>query len=96
MDHQELYDYILDNLEYRLEKVEGKDGAKWCYQLADSSGRDFYRDIPIEYLEDDRIDTLEDEVFSDFEYEYGDADWEEFHDVFEEVFYKLVDENIGR
>jgi len=95
MDHQELFDYILDNLQYRLTQAETNQGRKWCYQLGDYSGRDFYKDIPIEYLEDTRIESLEDEVFSDFEYEYDDADWDEFHEVFEEVFSYLVDENIG-
>ena len=100
MDRQELYDYILDNLQYRLEKTETREGIKWCYQLEDYSGRDFYKNIPIEYLEDDRIESLEEEIFSDYEYEYDkqddEDDWEEFHEVFEEVFYDLVDENVGR
>lgn len=95
MDAQELYDYILDNLGYRLEKVDGKQGEQWCYQESDYSGRDFYKDIPIQYLSEERIESLEEEVFSDFEYDYEDADWEEFHAAFEEVFYNLVDENLG-
>lgn len=96
MDNQELYDWILDNLDYRLEKVERRGGTKWCYPVGDSSGRDFYKYIPLEHLEDDRIDSLAEEIFSDYEYEYDDADWEEFYDVFEEVFYDLVDENLGK
>ena len=95
MNNQELYDWILDNLTYRLEKVDGKHGKRWCYPEGDSSGRDFYKYIPLEHLEDDRIDSLAEEIFSDYEYEYDDADWEEFYDVFEEVFYDLVDENLG-
>ena len=93
MSSQELYDYILDNLTYRFEKVDGKHGEQWCYPESDSSGRDFYKDIPIQYLSDDSIESIAEEVFDDFEYEYDDADWDEFYAVFEEVFYSLVDEN---
>lgn len=95
MDNQELYDWILDNLTYRLDKVDGNQGEQWCYQESDYSGRDFYKNIPIQYLSEEKIESIEDEVFSDFEYEYDDADWEEFHDVFNEVFDALVDENLG-
>jgi hypothetical protein len=96
MDTQELYDWILDNLTYRLEKVDGKHGEQWCYPEGDSSGRDFYKEIPIQYLSDDSIESIAEEVFDDFEYEYDDADWEDFHEIFEEVFYDLVDENLGK
>lgn len=95
MPSEELYDYILDNLTYRLEKIDGKQGEQWCYPESDYSGRDFYKNIPIQYLSEERIESLEEEVFSDFESDYDDVDWEEFHDVFEEVFYDLVDENVG-
>ena len=96
MNNQELYDWILDNLTYRLEKVDGKHGEQWCYPEGDSSGRDFYKEIPIQYLSNDSIESIAEEVFDDFEYEYDDADWEDFHEIFEEVFYDLVDENLGK
>ena len=98
MNSQEVYDYILDNLTYRFEKVDGKHGEQWCYPEGDSSGRDFYNNIPIQYLSDDRIESIAEEVFDDFEddFEAYDADWDEFYEVFEEVFYALVDENTGK
>ena len=91
MNEQELYDWILDNLEYRLEKSDMTDN-KWCLFVGDYSGRGG-RSIPIQYLEDDRIDGLEEEVFGDYEYECEDCDWEEFHEIFQDVFYDLVEEN---
>ena len=98
MNEQELYDYILDNLDYRLEKVEGDQGIKWCLPIGDYSGRDFYRNIPIEYITDEQIENLCFEVFNDAEVDFGEdeIDYDFFEEVFENVFYNLVDENTSK
>ena len=99
MDNQECLDWILDNLTYRLEKVDGKHGEQWCYPESDYSGRDFYKNIPIQHLSDDLMDTLLEEVWSDFDYEFEPdddfMDWDTFEDLFNQVFDQLVDENLG-
>lgn len=97
MDRQELYDYILDNLQYRLEQIQTRNGLEWCLYISDYSGRDFGDSIPLQYVTEDRIEALRDEVWDDAEYECDcELDLDEFDDVFEEVFYNLVDENLGK
>lgn len=104
MNNQELYDWILENLQSKLELEEvGRRNPveKWCYPLGDYSGRDFYRYIPIENLEDDRIEELNDSVWDDLIFENDLTDDEqddildEFNDLFNQAFYALVDENLS-
>lgn len=110
MGIQELYDWILDNLQSKLELVEvGRRNPveKWCYPLGDYSGRDFYKYTPIEYLDDDTIEELNTSVWDDFTYEFEDTDegfedtddedmFDEFDDIFKQVFDSLVDENLDK
>lgn len=105
IDTQELYDWILDNLQSKLELEEvGRRNPveKWCYRLGDYSGRDFYRYIPIENLEDDRIEELSDSVWDDLVYEGNLTDdeladiFDEFNDLFNQAFDALVDENLSK
>ena len=56
---------------------------------------------PIQYLDEDEISTLGEEVLEDFEqendFEEGEFEdiWEDLYDMFEDAFYSLVDENLG-
>lgn len=98
MTDKELKLLIEDTLMYYLNEVDGNDGVKWCYPLSDESGRDFYRDIPIEYLDEFHIDDLKDKVYedanSDYEYETGAGlDWDWFCELFDNVFYSLANGN---
>lgn len=70
--------------------------GKWCLEVEHYSGH--YSDWkPIQYLDDDDIESLEEHVWDDFTYEYGDDfEWDDFDELFQDAFYKLVDENIGR
>lgn len=90
MTDKELKSIIEDALMYYLNEVDGEDGVKWCYPLSDKSGRDFYKYVPVEHLEDSRIDQLADDVFDDIDYEYPDeVDYDDFIDIFEDVLYSL-------
>lgn len=60
------YEAILDNLKYRLSQENGK----WCKMKSHPSGRDFYDPFPIEYLSDDEIDQLKEEVLDDVYCDY--------------------------
>lgn len=92
--NQECLEWIIDNLESRLVR----DGDQWCFASGDSSGRDFYKYIPIQYLEDDRIDSLAEEVWDDFDFEgyADDFDYDTFFDIFDEAFDTLVDQNLNQ
>lgn len=92
MTNTEIKDYVLDVLQNdKLEIVQDKNGnEKWCLPISDRSGRDFHKYVPVEHLEDSRINQLADDVFDDIDYEYPDeVDYDDFIDIFEDVLYSL-------
>ena len=88
MDNQEIRDCIIDELKSRLVYENGT----WCYERSDYSGRDFYENIPLRYVNDDEYSFLEEDV-----YEWSDCsdlDWDDFDEIYEEVFWELANGEI--
>ena len=88
----DIYDTITELLKDTL--VTDENGA-WCFEKTHYSGH--YSDwLPIQYLDEDDFGLLEDMIWDDFNYDNPEFDWEDFHGIFEDIFYKLVDENISK
>jgi hypothetical protein len=88
------YDSVLEYLKDYL--VVDEDG-KWCVEKMHYSGH--YSDWkPIQYLDDAEIEQLEESIWEDFELEerFDDYDWEDFYETFDEAFYQLVEQNLGK
>lgn len=82
----DMYNYITDEYSDILEKVDGK----WTYMRRDPSGRDFFSNIPIEYITDDERDSLLDYLIGDMMIE--DYEWnDDLDDVTENLYEYLWD-----
>lgn len=89
-------EFLQDMIEYLTDpfmNIFVKGNNKWYYQRPDSSGRDFYKSIPIYAMDEDEWERVCDEVNDCIDdYEWDDIDksdlvdfiYEDFPEIFEE------------
>ena len=72
---------MADSLQYSNMLEETDDG--WAYMRSDYGGRDYFDDIPLEYIDEDEIQEILDYCLLDSDIE--DYDWGEYSDDIELV-----------
>ncbi len=86
------YKDALDVIKNRCEYLEHK--KKWFFMRSDPSGRDFFEDIPLEYITDGErnslIENIQDDLYPD------DYSWENGYSIddidYEDLLYLIIDD----
>lgn len=91
-------EFLQDMIEYLTDPfmnifVYDTNKNEWCYQRMDSSGRDFYKSIPVYAMTENEWDMVADNLLDCIDdYEWGDIDKDEITDFIYEEFPEIFEE----